>query len=111
MRSCGPTAESAPEAGDPLGGTVPPNKALHRPWPSFSGSIVAGVVVILRFAAEALNLAPTTAAAWSSTVGLLLSALYLGGIGPRIVVGLVAGVLVWGIALWVSQATRPLAES
>ena len=30
-----------------------------------------------------MNLAPTTAAAWSSSVSLLLNGLYLGGIGPR----------------------------
>jgi putative Mn2+ efflux pump MntP len=126
-------------------------------------------LVTLRFAAEAMNLAPTTASAWSSSVGLLLSGLYLGGIGPRmgvlsprqllapalvlgwvwrlwnflaalvsavlgyethffhpsqdrvafrlleflgwevIVVGFAAGLLVWGIALWASRATRPLA--
>ena len=143
---------------------------LHR-WPiTVAPATVLGGLVTLRFAAEAMNLAPTTAAAWSSSVGLLLSALYLGGIGPRmgvltprqllapalvlgwvwrlwiflatlvsslmgyqthffdpsqgrgafrlvellgrdIVVGFAAGLLVWGIALWVSRATRPLAEA
>ena len=144
---------------------------LHR-WPvTVAPASVLGGLVTLRFAAEAMNLAPTTAAAWSSSVGLLLSGLYLGGIGPRmgvlsprqllapafvlgwvwrlwiflaalvsavlryethffdpsqdrvafrlleflaaevIVVGFAAGLFVWGIALWVSRATRPLAEA
>jgi len=144
---------------------------LHR-WPVIvAPAAVLGGLVTLRFAAEALNLAPTTASALSSSVGLVLSGLYLGGIGPRmgvlsprqllvpalalgwvwrlwiflaalvsavlryethffdpsqgrvafrlleflgvevIVVGFAAGLLVWGIALWVSRATRPLAEA
>ena len=144
---------------------------LHR-WPvTVAPATVLGGLVTLRFAAEAMNLAPTTAAAWSSSVGLLLSALYLGGIGPRmgvltprqllapalvlgwvwrlwiflaalvsafmgyethffdpsqgrgafrlvellgrdvVVVGFAGGLLVWGIALCVSRATRPLAEA
>jgi hypothetical protein len=56
--------------------------SLHR-WPVVvaPGSLLGGLVV-MRFAVEAMNLAPTSASAWSSTVGLLLGALYLGGIGP-----------------------------
>lgn len=55
-----------------------------RRWPVVvAPSAVLGGLVTLRFAAEAMQLAPTTASAWSSTVGVLLSALYLGGIGPR----------------------------
>jgi hypothetical protein len=141
--------------------------SLHR-WPVAVGpGTLLGALVVLRFSAEAMNLAPTTAAAWSSSVGLLLSAFYLGGIAPRmgllsprqllapalvlgwvwrlwillaafvsaalryethffdptqfrllqflgvevIVVGFAAGLLAWGIALWVSRATRPLAEA
>lgn len=141
-------------------------------WPvTVAPATVLGGLVTLRFAAEAMNLAPTTGAALSSSVGLLLSGLYLGGMGPRmgvvsrrqllapalalgwvwrlwiflaalfsvvtrykthffdpsqgrvalrlleflgeevIVVGFAAGLLVWGIALWVSHATRPLAEA
>ena len=140
---------------------------LHR-WPVTVGpGTLLGGLVILRFAAEAMNLAPTTASAWSSSVGLLLSAFYLGGIAPRmglrssrqllapalvlgwvwrlwvflatlasaalghethffdpsqfrlleflgvevVVVGFAAGLLVWGIASWVSRVTRPLAEA
>jgi hypothetical protein len=57
--------------------------SLHR-WPvTVAPATVLGALVLLRFAAEAMSVAPTTASAWSSTVGLLLSALYLGGIGPR----------------------------
>ena len=144
--------------------------SLHR-WPVIvaPGTVLGGLVVI-RFAAEAMDLAPTTASAWSSTVGLLLGALYLGGIGPRmgvrtprqllvpalvlgwvwrfwvflaafvsatlgykthffarsegsgalrwlqslgvevVVAGLAAGLLVWGLAVWTSRATRPPAE-
>ena len=56
---------------------------LHR-WPIVvAPSAVLGGLVVLRFAAEAMNLAPTTASAWSSTVGILVGAFYLGGIGPR----------------------------
>ncbi len=144
---------------------------LHR-WPvTVAPATVLGGLVILRFAAEAMTLAPTTASAWSSSVGLLLSSLYLGGIGPRmgvvsprqllapalvlgwvwrfwiflaalvsavlgyethffdpsqdrvafrlleflgwevVVVGFAAGLLVWGIASWVSRATRPREEA
>jgi len=144
---------------------------LHR-WPvTVAPATVLGGLVTLRFAAEAMSLAPTTASALSSSVGVLLSGLYLGGIGPRmglrsprqllapalvlgwawrfwnflaalvsavlgyethffdpsqgrvafrllelfaggvIVVGFVAGLMVWGLALWASRATRPLAEA
>lgn len=144
--------------------------SLHR-WPVVvaPGAVLGGLVV-MRFAAEAMNLSPTSASAWSSTIGLLLGALYLGGIGRRmgirsprqllapalvlgwvwrfwiflaalagatlgykshffdrsqgrvalrllellagevIVVGFAAGLLVWGIAVCASHATRPHAE-
>ena len=139
-----------------------------RRWPVIvaPGAVLGGLVT-LRFAAEAMNLAPTTASAWSSSVGVLLSAFYLGGIGPRlglvsarqllppslvlgwvwrfwiflaalatvpglykthffdpsrgrvgvrlleffggdvIVVGALAGLLVWGIAVWISRVIQP----
>jgi len=32
-------------------------------------------------------------------------------LGRDVVVGFAAGLLVWGIAVWVSSATRPLAET
>jgi hypothetical protein len=141
---------------------------LLRRWPVIvAPSAVLGGLVTLRFAAEAMNLAPMTASAWSSSVGVLLSAFYLGGIGPRmglvsarqllapslvlgwvwrfwvflaalfsvpglykthffdssqgrlavrllqlfgggfIVAGAVAGLLVWGIAVWTSRVIQP----
>jgi len=138
-----------------------------RRWPVIvAPSAVLGGLVTLRYAAEAMNFAPTTAAAWSSTVGILLCALYVGGIGPRmgltsarqliipslvlawmwrfwtflaallsatplykthffdpsqgrvavrllelfgvaVVAGAVAGILVWGIAVWTSRVVQP----
>jgi hypothetical protein len=144
---------------------------LHR-WPiTVAPAAILGGLVTLRFAAEAMSLASTTAAAWSSSVGLLLSAFYLGGIGPLmgvlsprqllapalalgwvwrlwtflatfvsallgykthffdpsqgrealrllelfgrdvVVLGLLSGLFVWAIAVWVSRATRPRAEA
>lgn len=57
---------------------------LHR-WPvTVAPAAVLGGLVILRFAAEAMDLAPAIASALSSSVGLVLIALYLGGIGPRV---------------------------
>lgn len=57
---------------------------LHR-WPvAVAPSAVLGGLVVLRFAAEAMGFAPTTASAWSSTVGVLLGALFVGGVGPRV---------------------------
>lgn len=142
--------------------------SLHR-WPVIvAPSAVLGGLVVLRFTAEAMHFAPTTAAAWSSTVGILLSSIYLGGMGPRmglvsarqllapalvlgwvwrfwvflavlatapglykthffdpsqgrvalrllqflgrevIVVGALAGLLVWGIAVWTLHLLRPV---
>jgi hypothetical protein len=83
---------------------------LHR-WPvTVAPATVLSGLVILRFAAEAMNLAPTTASALSSSVGLLLSAVYLGGSGPR--VGLLsprqflapAQALGWVWRLWILLA-------
>ena len=75
---------------------------LHR-WPVIvAPSAVLGGLVTLRFAAEAMNFAPTTASAWSSTVGVLLCALYLGGIGPRMGFGSARQLLVPSLVLgWV----------
>jgi hypothetical protein len=55
-----------------------------RRWPvTVAPATVLGGLVILRFAAEAMALAPTTTSALSSTLALILCALYLGGVGPR----------------------------
>lgn len=143
-----------------------------RRWPVTVGpAAVLGALVIIRFWVEAMGVAPTSAAAWSSTVGVLVCGLYLGGIGPRLglitprqllgpalVIGLVwrfwvflamlfaaalpfykthffdptagrvverllmffvaglalegfvAGLVVWGIAVWIARATRPATE-
>ena len=53
-----------------------------RRWPAIVGpAAVLGGLVIIRFWAEAMDVSPARAAAWSSTVAVLLSALYLGGVG------------------------------
>ncbi len=141
-----------------------------RRWPVIvAPSAVLGGIVTLRFTAEAMHFAPTTASAWSSTVAVLLSALFLGGVGARsgyvsarqflapslalglvwrlwiylavlasaagtrthffdpsgghvglrlleslgvqIVAGVGAGLVVWGIAVRTSRATRPVAAA
>lgn len=143
-----------------------------RRWPAIVGpAAVLGGLVIIRFWAEAMDVSPARAAAWSSTVAVLLSALYLGGVGrhmgitsagqlfvPAIVLGwvwrfwvflaavltalipfyrthffdvsegrvgirllqllagglvegFIAGVIVWGIAVWIAGATRPAATA
>jgi hypothetical protein len=52
-------------------------------WPiTVAPGAVLGALVIVRFSAEALGMAATTSAAWSSSVGLLLCAVYLGGVAP-----------------------------
>ena len=58
-----------------------------------------------------MGLPSSTTAAWSSTVGILIAAFYLGGVGPRL--GLAGGrqlfapalVLGWTWRLWVFIAT------
>jgi hypothetical protein len=141
-------------------------------WPvTVAPGAVLGALVIVRFFTEALGMAETTSAAWSSTVGVLLCAIYLGGTAPGLgltsygrllapamvlgwtwrfwvliaamlsaatpfykthffdpsqgtdvgrlaryfageflAAGLVAGLLIWGIAIWTLRAVRP-AES
>ena len=138
-------------------------------WPvTVAPGAVLGALVIVRFFTEALGMAETTSAAWSSSVGVLLCAVYLGGVAPGhgltsyrrllapalvmgwtwrfwvllaglmsaaapfykthffdpsqgtdagrlslyfagefLVAGLVAGLLVWGVAIWTLRAVRP----
>lgn len=53
-------------------------------WPVTVAPVaVLGALVIMRYWVEAMGAPPTAAAAWSSTIGVLLSAVYLGGLGPR----------------------------
>lgn len=139
---------------------------LHR-WPVTVGpAAILGGLVIVRYWVEAMDVSPNRAAAWSSTVAVLLCAIYLGGAGAqagltsarqllmpalvigwvwrfwvflaavlsaivpfyhthffdpsegRIVVrlarllaasaveGFIAGILVWGIAVWTARMTH-----
>ena len=141
-------------------------------WPITVGpGAMLGVFVIMRFWVEAMGVEQWRAAAWSSTVLMLLSSFYLGGLGPRmgltsarqllapalvlgwtwrvwvyiatllsalapffkthffdpsrgdipvrlvqalvgsVIEGFLAGLIVWGIAVWISRATRPSAAS
>ena len=51
-------------------------------WPvTVAPGAALGVFVIMRFWTEAMGLEPLRTAAWSSTVLVLLSAFYLGGVG------------------------------
>jgi hypothetical protein len=138
-----------------------------RRWPITVGpAAVLGGLVIIRFWVEAMGVTSFRAAGWSSSVALLISGFYLGGLGSRfglhaarrllvpalvlgwmwrywvflatlfgaaipfykthffdpaggqvalrlakflgasIIEGSIAGLLVWGIAAWISCATR-----
>ena len=81
-------------------------------WPVTVGpGAMLGVFVIMRYWTEAMGLEPLRTAAWSSTILVLLSAFYLGGVGP--LVGLTKArqllvpslVLGWAWRLWVYLAT------
>ena len=81
-------------------------------WPiTVAPGALLGVFVIMRFWTEAMGLEPLRTAAWSSTILVLLSAIYLGGVGPR--VGLTDAhqllvpslVLGWVWRAWVFLAT------
>jgi hypothetical protein len=140
-----------------------------RRWPVTLGpAAVLGILVILRYWVEAMGMTEPAPAAMSSTVGILASAVYLGGISARfglttfrqllgpalalgwvwrlwvflatllsalapfyrthffdpsqgevawrltrfffgsvLIEGLITGLLVWAIAIWISRATRP----
>lgn len=144
-----------------------------RHWPVTVGpAALLGGLVIIRFWVEAMGTSPAGAAAWSSTVGILASGFYLGGVGPRLglersvqlvgpalalgwvwrfwvflaavmsaaspyyhthffdpsrgrigvrliaffgsevlLVGFIAGLIVWGIASWTAWAFRPSGEA
>jgi len=81
-------------------------------WPVIvAPGAMLGVFVVMRFWTEAMGLEPFRTAAWSSTVLVLLSAVYLGGMGPRL--GLTGArqllvpslVLGWVWRAWVYLAT------
>jgi hypothetical protein len=81
-------------------------------WPiTVAPGAAIGVFVIMRFWTEALGVEPWRAAAWSSTLLVLLSAFYLGGVGARM--GLTEArqlllpslVLAWVWRFWVYLAT------
>jgi hypothetical protein len=81
-------------------------------WPITVGpGAMLGVFVIMRYWTESMALSPLRVAAWSSTVLVLLSAFYLGGVGARM--GLTAArqllapslVLGWVWRLWLYCAT------
>src|SRR2546422_7071519 len=58
---------------------------LLRRWPVTVGpGAILAALVVLRYWTEAMDIAPTTAAAWSSTVAVLVCGFYLGGVGPRV---------------------------
>ncbi len=81
-------------------------------WPvTVAPGAALGVFVIIRFWTEAMGIEPWRTAAWSSTILLLLSAFYLGGVGARIGLTearqLLAPSLVLGLVwrFWVYLAT------
>jgi hypothetical protein len=138
-------------------------------WPVTVGpGAILGVLVIMRYWLEAMGLDPVQTAPWSSTMGVILAAFFLGGMAPRVglttgrqlfvpslaivfawrfwiflatllsalvpfykthffdptqgevawrltrfflggvlVEGLIVALIVWGIAVWISRATRP----
>lgn len=142
-------------------------------WPVTVGpGAIIGALVILRFTLEAMGLDAARTAAYSSTMGVILSAFFLGAMAPRVgyttarqllapslaiafvwrfyillvtllsalvpffkthffdpsegqvawrllkflaggvvVEGLIVGLVVWGIAVWISRATRPAAAA
>ena len=142
-------------------------------WPVAVGpAVVLGALVIMRFTLESMGIDDERTAPWSSTMGVILAAFYLGGIAQRLglntsrdllapsfaisfawrfwilivttlsalvpafkthffdptqgqvawrlllffaggflIQGMVVGLLIWGIAIWISRATRPVEVS
>jgi hypothetical protein len=81
-------------------------------WPVTVGpGAMLGLLVIMRFWSEAMGLEAWRAAAWSSTLGVLLCGFYLGGVAPRLGLStprqLLAPCLVlgWTWRFWVFLAT------
>jgi hypothetical protein len=81
-------------------------------WPVTVGpGVLLGALVIMRYWFEAMKVPASTTAAFSSTVGIVLAAFYLGGVVPRL--GQAGGrqllvpalVLGWTWRLWVFIAT------
>jgi hypothetical protein len=77
-------------------------------WPVTVGpGAMLGALVIIRYWLEAMGVPSSSTAAWSSTVGIIIAAFYLGGVGPLL--GLAGGrqllvpalVLGWAWRLWV----------
>jgi hypothetical protein len=142
-------------------------------WPVTVGpGAIIGALVILRFTLEALGVDAVRTAPWSSTMGVIFSAFFLGAMAPRLgmtssrallapslaiayawrfwillvsllsalipffkthffdptqgqvawrllrffaggvlIEGLIVGLVVWGIAVWISRATRPVPDA
>jgi hypothetical protein len=81
-------------------------------WPVTVGpGVILGALVIIRYWLEAMGVPWSSTAAWSSTMGILIAAFYLGGVGPLL--GLAGArqllvpalVLGWTWRLWVFIAT------
>lgn len=148
--------------------------AIHTLWRwpiTVAPGAMIGALVIMRFWLEAMGVTPAMVTAWSSTIGVILAAFYLGGMarwlgltsarqllvpalaiayawrfwillatllsalvpffrthffdpsqgqvayrllrfvgGGVLIEGFISGLLVWGIAVWISRATRPRSE-
>ena len=81
-------------------------------WPVTVGpGAMLGGLVIVRYWLEAMGVPWSNTAAWSSTLGVLIAAFYLGGVGPRLGLGgarqllVPALVLGWTWRLWVFIVT------
>ncbi len=81
-------------------------------WPITVGpGAILGGLVVVRYWVEAMGVDTWRAAAWSSTVAILLCGFFLGGVGPRMGLGrarqLLAPALAlgWGWRVWVFIAT------